>query len=59
MMSSSSKNQPLPLKDLEENLVELLARCRQLREEALRNADTEVLPNRVISNPVSSPPFTA
>ncbi|MBE9127748.1 MULTISPECIES: hypothetical protein [unclassified Coleofasciculus] len=36
-MSSQSEMQPLPLKDLEENLEELLARCRQMRQDALRN----------------------
>lgn len=37
----------LPLKDMEENLEELLARCRQLRQNALTNDKAE---NRDTSN---------
>ena len=42
-MHSSSKHteniEPLPLKDLEENLQELLARCRKLRQLELEKSD--------------------
>ncbi len=33
--------QPSDLKDLEENLRELLARCRQLRQESRQNAESD------------------
>jgi hypothetical protein len=33
--------QPSELKDLEENLQELLARCRQLRRESRQNSESD------------------
>lgn len=41
-MSFSSQIQLLELKDMEENLEELLSRCRQIREGLSDDQDTDV-----------------
>ena len=45
----------LPLKDMEENLEELLTRCRQLRQEALMKENPENL--HTLSNQEERPNF--